>query len=229
MRWKEVLKMEQEKSRVWQVFVGDSGGALRDLCKAKEPRSPFPPRTNTEGLIAIGWPELGDLRLHEKSGALAAAIERIYKLYRDDKGKNIERGANIRKTIENMLTYFFDEMSSERGDVVVCPSKPEKIILFGKIAGPYCTIFTDEDGFVRNTKPQLFSDLQNLIPKYPNLRKVFWLTHVPYNEDNKNKYLQGGRHTVLKYNENDAEHKTKIENIRLLLNSNGFSGGGDSP
>ena len=98
--------------------------------------------------IAIGWDELGDLsKLEATRDAFKAALAIAY----DEKAGAIPVKAGV-------LYRFVYEM--KKGDFVVYPSKPNRMINLGTVVGDY--VF---DG----TK----------LGSYPNRRSVKWLRHLP--------------------------------------------------
>ncbi|ODR93442.1 restriction endonuclease [Methyloceanibacter superfactus] len=104
------------------------------------------------GYVAIGWPELGDLS--SVSANRNAFKEAIQAAYPTAKAGSIPVQAGV-------LFRFLHEVSD--GDVVIYPSKVDRMVNIGMIAGPYR----------HDTQAN---------PAYPNLRPVTWLKHLPREE-----------------------------------------------
>lgn len=98
--------------------------------------------------IAIGWERLGDLSALATREAVKA---RYTSVYPDEKPGAVPVKAGI-------LYRFAQEM--QIGDVVVYPSKPDRMINIGQIASAYAF------------KPTFDAN-------YPHRRRVTWLTSVP--------------------------------------------------
>ena len=105
-----------------------------------------PPETKD---IAIGWPALGDLRaLPSSRDAFKAALAGAYP---NDKPGAVPVKAGI-------LYRFAKEINV--GDVIVYPSRPDRLVNIGLISGDY-------------------SFLPSKDPEYPNRRPVEWKVHAP--------------------------------------------------
>jgi restriction system protein len=103
----------------------------------------------SQGYVAIGWPELGDL---SAIGRTRDAFKRAYhRAHPDAKPGNIAVSAGV-------PFRFAVEMSP--GDVVVFPSKPDRSINIGLVEHDYRYMPDDEAAF-------------------PNRRSVKWLRSVP--------------------------------------------------
>lgn len=101
----------------------------------------------TEGFIAIGWSEVGDLS--KLTGSREAFREIVARTYPDRKpGSFPVTGGTLFKFVHEM----------ERGDVVIHPSKVDRQVHIGTVAGDY--VHLSGEGL-------------------PNRRKVKWLKHVP--------------------------------------------------
>ncbi|MCB1377151.1 MAG: restriction endonuclease [Alphaproteobacteria bacterium] len=105
-----------------------------------------------KGYIAIGWNQLGDL------SKIAANREAFKKAVLEGivgaKPGSIPVQAGV-------LFRFLHEV--KEGDMIVYPSKMDRMVNLGRIAGPY-----------------RYDPKQN--PDYPNCRKVQWLKHLPREE-----------------------------------------------
>jgi restriction system protein len=102
-----------------------------------------------KGYIAIGWDKLGDLsKLQPSRDAFKAAIAAAYV---DKKPGAIPVDAGI-------LFRFVHDM--KKGDLVVYPSKPNRMVNLGVIEGDY-----------------KFESAN--VNKYPNRRRVKWLRQIP--------------------------------------------------
>jgi len=126
---------EQEKT-IWGMHAGSKGEANDLFLKNK--------------LVAIGWSEMGDMSDLPKDWEKIK--EKVATVYKDKKSeKGIAAYAGI-------LRRFVNEMKP--GDIIVYPSKTEKVIHLGEVVGEY------------QYSPQVSSS-------FPNQRKVKWLEHVP--------------------------------------------------
>ena len=101
-----------------------------------------------KGFIAIGWAELGDLaKISMSRETLKTALAATY---------NAKPGAI--PVNAGVLFRFIHEM--KKGDIVVYPSKPDRMVNIGLVEGDYAFDKT-------NTQT------------YPNQRKVKWLRQLP--------------------------------------------------
>ncbi|MCY2953503.1 MAG: restriction endonuclease [Planctomycetota bacterium] len=122
-------------STVWGIHGGKTGDADTLFLK--------------HNVIALGWPQLGDLsKLGAKRDAFKQAVAAAYP---DKKPLAVANNAG-------QLFRFIHEI--EPGDLVVYPSKRDRMIHVGQIDGPY------------QHQPQLE-------PAYPNVRPVKWLKAFP--------------------------------------------------
>jgi restriction system protein len=105
-----------------------------------------------DGYIAIGWPELGDLgKLPPgRDGLKAAIIDKIP----DTKAGAVPVHAGV-------LERFANEMAV--GDLVVYPSKSDRLVNIGEVVGPYQYKEQDPDG-------------------YPNHHPVKWIATLSRND-----------------------------------------------
>lgn len=101
-----------------------------------------------EGFVAIGWSEVGDL---SKLPTTREAFREIVA------GTYPERKPGSFPVTGGTLFRFTHEM--KRGDVVIHPSKIDRLVHIGIIDGDYIHLAAAES--------------------YPNRRKVKWLKHVP--------------------------------------------------
>lgn len=105
-----------------------------------------------KGYIAIGWNQLGDL---SKIAANREAFKRVVL-----EGIVGAKPGSI-PVQAGVLYRFLHEV--KEGDLIVYPSKIDRMVNLGRIAGPY-----------------RYDPMQN--PDYPNCRKVQWLKHLPREE-----------------------------------------------
>ena len=103
----------------------------------------------SEGFIAIGWHEVGDLsKLAKTREAFRDVVARTYP---DRKPGSVPVAAGT-------LFKFVHEM--QKGDVVVHPSKVDRLVHIGVISGDYRHLSSGE-------------------AEYPNRRNVKWVKHLP--------------------------------------------------
>ena len=99
--------------------------------------------------IAIGWPALGDLRnIPSSRDAFKAALAEAYP---DEKSGAVPVKAGV-------LFRFAHEITL--GDVVVYPSRQDRLVNIGLVSGDY-------------------SYLPSADPEYPHRRRLDWKLHVP--------------------------------------------------
>lgn len=102
-----------------------------------------------QGYVAIGWREMGDLSLIKPTrDAFKAEYERAYP----------DAGPGRVRTSAGVPFRFLVEMKP--GDLVIFPSKPDRMVNIGVIDGPYVY------------DPRALFDC-------PHLRAVKWLKHIP--------------------------------------------------
>lgn len=102
----------------------------------------------TEGFIAIGWSEIGDLsKLPKTREAFREVVGRTYPNRKP--GSFPVTGGTLFKFVHDM----------ERGDVVIHPSKIDRLVHIGMVDGDYIHLASAEN--------------------LPNRRKVKWLKHIP--------------------------------------------------
>ena len=124
-----------DETTVWGIHAGQTGGAdalfLDKHC------------------VALGWGEMGDLsRIRADREAFKAKIAETYP---GKKPGAIPNNAG-------QLFRFVHEI--KLGDVVVYPSKRDRLVHLGKVEGPYA-----------------FDAIQD--SRYPNFRSVKWVRAVP--------------------------------------------------
>lgn len=105
-----------------------------------------------DGYIAIGWDRIGDLSVLKPTREAFKAD--LLRAYPDTKPGAVPVQAGV-------LYRFVHEM--EKGDIVIYPSKNDRMVNIGSIAGGHS--FSSEDRY-----------------QYPNHRKVEWLAHIPRDE-----------------------------------------------
>lgn len=101
-----------------------------------------------QGYVAIGWPLMGDLGQYSDREALKIALTRHYP----------DKKAGSRPVDAGTLYRFTREI--HEGDLVVYPSKHDRMVNIGRFVGDYSYIATDPD-------------------EYPNHRGLTWLGHFP--------------------------------------------------
>ncbi len=124
-----------EEIRVWGIHMGEHVGA----------------RPVEQGYVAIGWTALGDLRQYPDREALKVALAKHYP----------DKKAGSRPVDAGVLFRFTNEMKA--GDIVVYPSKHDRMVNIGRFTGVYDYKADDHDD-------------------YPNRRQVEWLEHFPRND-----------------------------------------------
>jgi restriction system protein len=103
------------------------------------------------GYVAIGWPGLGDIRAYPDREAFKAALA----------AQAAEGHAGAVPVQAGVLFRFTHEMKA--GDIVVYPSKHDRMVNIGRFTGQ--TSYFEGDG-----------------DEYPNRREVEWLGHYPRND-----------------------------------------------
>ena len=198
--------MSEQQNKVWGVFVGENGNQLEAFNSKK---GPFPPKLNTEGYIAIGWPAVGDMNLYEND--YADYRLKINKVYKD-------------RTVAALNIPWNFAFEMQENDWVISPSATTGYLLVGKIIGSYIPDFHNEFGFYKITNEV-----------YLHLRKVQWLYVVPKEDVRYSKLNKIGMLTVsqsrfsieeLKYILNDSISDswsdTLKEETRNVLKSAGY-------
>jgi restriction system protein len=103
------------------------------------------------GYVAIGWPNLGDLRAYLDRDAFKAALL----------AEAADGHTGAVPVQAGVLLRFVREMKA--GDIVVYPSKHDRMVNIGRFTGE--TSYVEGDG-----------------DEYPNRRQVEWLGHYPRND-----------------------------------------------
>lgn len=124
-----------EEIRVWGIHMGEHVGA----------------RPVEQGYVAIGWTALGDLRQYPDRETLKLALATHYP----------DKKVGSRPVDAGILFRFAHEMKA--GDIVVYPSKHDRMVNIGRFTGAFEHLAADPDD-------------------YPNRRQVEWLGHFPRNE-----------------------------------------------
>lgn len=128
-----------------------------------------------ENYIAIGWPFVGDLsKLAPDRDAFKKAVKPAY--------PNTKEGAI--PVVAGNLFRFATEM--KKGDIVVYPSKPDRMVNLGILQSDY----------IYDPK----SD-----PEYPNRRNVKWVRNIPRAEFSQNALNEIGSAVTLFQVRNNAE------------------------
>lgn len=120
---------------VWGIHMGEHVG----------------PRPVDQAYVAIGWTALGDLRQYPDRDALKVALALHYP----------DKKAGSRPVDAGILFRFAHEMKA--GDIVVYPSKHDRMVNIGRFTGEFEHVADDIDD-------------------YPNRRRVEWLGHFPRND-----------------------------------------------
>ncbi|MBZ0163533.1 MAG: restriction endonuclease [Notoacmeibacter sp.] len=120
---------------VWGIHMGEHVGA----------------RPVEKGYVAIGWAALGDLRQYPDREALKAALAKHYP----------DKKSGSRPVDAGILFRFTHEMKA--GDIVVYPSKHDRMVNIGRFTGAFEHVADDPHD-------------------YPNRRHVEWLGHSPRND-----------------------------------------------
>ncbi|WP_312529531.1 restriction endonuclease [Paracoccus sp. (in: a-proteobacteria)] len=103
-----------------------------------------------DGYVAIGWGEMGDLRQYIDRDALKSALSSHYP---DKKPGALPVDAG---------TLFRFSRDIREGDIVIYPSKHDRMVNIGRFVGEYFYVPDDRD-------------------EYPNHRRVHWLGSWPRN------------------------------------------------
>lgn len=141
--------MQKTEVRMWGIHAGALG----------EIDSKF--LSKTKPCVAIGWDGVGDL---SKISADRESFKlQIVKAYPETKKGAIPTSAG-------MLYRFVHEIQVD--DIIVYPSKLDKLIHIGRVSGPY----------------EYSTGVDN---NYPNIRTVKWLKHIP-----RTKFSQGALYEV---------------------------------
>ena len=125
--------MAASESVVWGVHMGAHHGT----------------QPIDKGYVAIGWPEAGDLNQLAKT-------REAFKARLSQGAPHMTAGAI--PVAAGVLYRFAVEM--QVGEIVVYPSKADRMVNIGRVAGPYQYV-------------------PNASAEYPNRRPVTWLTSVP--------------------------------------------------
>lgn len=139
------------QARVWGLLVGNKGNQL-EIYNSKT--GPFPPEPGSEGLVAIGWPAIGDLRMFKENYLDFVTKFRVVYSHKSER---------TFKTTANMPWNFAFTMNI--GDWVICPSSASGYVLVGKISGAYKPDFHDEMGLYGKKRPD-FIHTRNVIWEY---------------------------------------------------------------
>lgn len=121
--------------RVWGVHMGEHVGS----------------RPVEGGYVAIGWTALDDISKYPDREAYKTALAHHYP----------DKKAGSRPVDAGILFRFAHEMKA--GDIVVYPSKHDRMVNIGRFTGAFEYVGDDSD-------------------EYPNHRKVEWLGHFPRND-----------------------------------------------
>lgn len=157
--------------RVWGLLVGDGGDQL-EIYNSK--LGPFPPDPETEGLVAIGWPAVGDLRMYQED--YSSYIDKFRLVYSHESERAF-------KTKANMPWKFAFTMSE--GDWVICPSSVLGVVLVGQIKGEYSADYHNESGLYGRKRPD-----------FVHIRKVVWKYSIGKSDSRYKKLNRIGQLTL---------------------------------
>ncbi len=139
--------MPEVEQTVWGIHGGRAGDADALFLR--------------KNLVGLGWPELGDLsRLPGNREAFKAAAEACFP----------DRNPGNIRNCAGQLFRFLHEMRV--GDLVVYPSRRDRMVHVGRVTGDY--------RFVRDD-----------MGAYPNRRSVEWLRHMP-----RTRFSQGALYEI---------------------------------
>jgi len=178
--------MNTEKAKVWGIHVGEKGGSLEVFNQAA---GPFPPEPGTEGLVAIGWPAIGDMRLY--AGNYQDFVNKFRIMYPHE----LERTFMTRA---NMVWNFAYGVKAD--DWVICPSSTAGYLLAGKVIGEYVSSFKGAEipagarqDFVHMRKVRWLYVASKSDPRYKALHRIGILTvnQQKYGLDELQKILNG--------------------------------------
>jgi hypothetical protein len=166
-----------ETSTIWGVFVGNRGCELPTF---SSPNNIFPPEKGTEGYVAIGWAEVGSMKLYENNyNDFIAKYRIVYAQSRSTEG--------ALKTQANMVWNFAFEM--KEGDIIITPSSSTGYVLIGKVISEYISNFDDHLNLHKSAKERT---------NFFHLRKVEWLYVINSEDDRYSKLNKIGQLTVVK-------------------------------
>lgn len=138
-----------DETKMWGIHAGAMGQVDKIFLSKREP------------CIAIGWDELGDL----------SKISPDRQSFKDKYSEVFPNSKKGKIALEaGMLYRFVHEMKI--GDIIVYPSKQDKLVHIGKVKGNY------------QYKPEVDKD-------YPNQREVEWLKHL-----SRTKFSQGALYEI---------------------------------
>lgn len=130
--------------------------------------------------VAIGWDKLGELRQYPDRDAFKAALALHYP----------ETKVGSWPVNAGTLFRFTHEMKT--GDIVVYPSKHDRMVNIGRISGHYTYVSDDPD-------------------EYPNHRAVEWIAHFPRSEFSQVALNEIGAFiTLFRIRENADEFLNKV-------------------
>ncbi len=146
------------------------------------------------GYVGIGWPDLGDpKRISGDRDAFKAAMR--------DSHPNMKDGAV--PVCAGIMYRFMHEMQA--GDLVVYPSKRDRMINIGRFTGAVEYVSDDDD-------------------EYPNHRKVEWLVHLPRSDFSQSAlYEIGAFITVFLIRNHPSEFLAKAGQATGIEESNATS------
>ncbi|MCW2276528.1 hypothetical protein GJ654_20370 [Rhodoblastus acidophilus] len=160
---------------VWGVFVGQNGDQL-EIFNSKF--GPFPPKKESEGYIAIGWPAIGYLPMFKDD--YADYVQKFRTAYP-------HTNERVFKTQANMPWHFAFEMA--KGDWVICPCSAHGLLLIGEVIGDYEQDYHDELGLHGKRRAD-----------FVHVRKVKWKETILRNDSRYSQLNRIGQLTIARPN-----------------------------
>ena len=108
---------------VWGIFVGDNGDQIETF---NSKYGPFPPEPGTKGMIAIGWPAIGDLTMFNADYITYVEKFRVVYGHEGESEQTFKRRAN-------MPWHFAFTMKI--GDWIISPAAAFGLLLVGEVIG----------------------------------------------------------------------------------------------
>ena len=173
---------------VWNIYVGKKGDSLPIL---NQRSGPFPPNLNDNGLVAIGWPDVGNMFIYKDR-----YHDFLYTFNIAYKNNRPQTAA----TTANILWNFAYEMKIE--DIVICPSSASGFILIGSVISDY----------------KFNIPLQQSLPRTDliHFREVVWKCIIPANSILYKKLNKAGQFTMSTSKYSYKEIVKLIKNVDRL-------------
>lgn len=158
---------------VWGVFVGEHGNELEAL---NSKSGPFPPKSSTEGYVAIGWADVGNMWMYKDDyNDFVKKFRICWPSYKTE---------SAFKTAANMVWNFAFEIKI--GDYIISPSSASKYLLIGEVIGDYQS---DHGSWAKVAQVNTRADLMHL-------RRVKWRYAFPETDPRYEKLHRIGQLTV---------------------------------